>query len=248
MWPEAVNRRMRCSGVRFNLATSAPASCPESNEEEGAEGKGEGESKRLHMETTEKKRKEREEEIMRRARGAAGARGSVASGYTSAAGSVDASARDAGEVRDRSRSNSYRNADVVCDDRRPPSLESLNVRPLADGYGGHREGGWEAVGGAGSSWGEGRCVCVCVCVYTHTHMHMYVCMNLYMHACKHTHTHSLSHTHTISLSHTHTTMYICIYIYIYICTYAVWPRFCTSFLLCFGMCCTCSEREVGGRR
>jgi hypothetical protein len=40
MWPEAVNRRMRCSGVRFNLATSAPASCPESNEEEGAEGNG----------------------------------------------------------------------------------------------------------------------------------------------------------------------------------------------------------------
>ena len=25
---------------------------------------------------------------------------------------------------------------------------------LADGYGGHREGGWEAIAGAGSSWGE----------------------------------------------------------------------------------------------
>jgi hypothetical protein len=210
MWPEAVNRRNACSGVRFNLATSAPAFCPESKEEEGAEGQGEGESKRLQMEPKEKKCKEREEEIMRRARGAAGARGSVASGYTSATGSVDASARYAGEVRDRSRSNSYRNADVVCDDRRPPSLESLNVRPLADGYGGHREGGWEAVGGAGSSWGEGRCVCVCVCVcvYTHTHMHMYVCMNLCMHACIHTHTHSLSLTHTISLSLTHTQQYI----------------------------------------
>ena len=182
---------------------------------------------------------------MRRARGAAGARGSVASGYTSAAGSVHASARDAGEERDR---DSYRKADVVCDDRRPPSLPAQEVRPLADGYGGHREGGWEAVGGAGSSWGEGRCVCVCVCacVYTHTHMHMYVCMNLCMHACIHTHTHSLLHTLSLSLSLTQ--QYIFVYIYIYICTYAVWPRSFASFLLCFGMCCTCSEREVGGRR
>jgi len=28
------------------------------------------------------------------------------------------------------------------------------VAPLPEGYGGHREGGWEAIAGTGSSWGE----------------------------------------------------------------------------------------------
>jgi len=39
-------------------------------------------------------------------------------------------------------------------DQRPPSLVAEEVAPLPEGYGGHREGGWEAIAGTGSSWGE----------------------------------------------------------------------------------------------
>ena len=108
MWPEAVNRRGRCSGVRFNLVTSSHAILP-SEEDEQERLALRKEAEECEIKTREKVEKERQQQ----------------------------------------EEKAKRNNTLVFADRRPPSLAPEVVMRLPEGFGGHQEGGWEAVAGAG---------------------------------------------------------------------------------------------------
>jgi hypothetical protein len=123
MWPEAINRRAKCSGVRFNLATSAHAALPHAHNILELDGNNVQDSTSA--------------EGVR-------SRGSPLATQEAAEG------RERGEVGGAQAAV----AAVAGGNRRPPRLAPEQVMALADGYGGHREGGWEAIAGAGSSWGE----------------------------------------------------------------------------------------------
>ena len=131
MWPEAVNRRGRCSGVRFNLVTSSHAILPSEEDEEQ-----EREIKKREKE--EKERQQQEEKAKRNS--------ASRLGYFSRPGSpMRSPLSSAGTMGSESATREA----LVYADRRPPSLAPEAVRRLPEGFGGHREGGWEAVAGAG---------------------------------------------------------------------------------------------------
>jgi len=125
MWPEAVNQRASCCGVRFNLATSAHAKLPtekEEEEEEAAADQGAG---------------------ARAAEGDGDEVGKAAAerGSSSRSRSPSPSSRGLAEPPPH----------LGFAERRPPSLPPEEVGLLGAGMGGHKEGGWEAVAGPGAS-------------------------------------------------------------------------------------------------
>lgn len=120
MWPEAVNNRAGCGGVRFNLATSAPAKFPTEEEVVAVEGADE------HAAVLTRDRQMGEDNANKKKKHD----GSPASSQCpspSGCGSPE----------------------LVFAHRRPPSLPAEVVAPLSEGMGGWNEGGWEAVAGAG---------------------------------------------------------------------------------------------------
>jgi len=141
MWPEAVNRRGRCSGVRFNLATSSHAVLPlgEEEDEYAAQERKEAEEREQKKQAKEEKQRQRQEEKARRKMQRDG---SLNSGYLSPLGSPLFSPLSSMGRRATSEA-------LVFADRRPPSLAPEAVMRLPEGCGGHQEGGWEAVAGAG---------------------------------------------------------------------------------------------------
>jgi len=134
MWPEAVNQRASCCGVRFNLATSAHAKLPtekEEEEEEAAADQGAG---------------------ARAAEGDGDEVGKAAAerGSSSRSRSPSPSSRGLAEPRPHL-VFAERRPHLVFAERRPPSLPPEEVGLLGAGMGGHKEGGWEAVAGPGAS-------------------------------------------------------------------------------------------------
>lgn len=155
MWPEAVNRRGRCSGVRFNLATSLHAILPseeDENMEAGQERKKAEERENKMREKVEEERQQQEEKAKRKMQRNSASR----TGYFSPPGSpLRSTLSSAGTMATREA--------LVFTDRRPPSLAPEAVMRLPEGFGGHQEGGWEAVAGAGLSL---RCL-IHACVTVH---------------------------------------------------------------------------------
>jgi hypothetical protein len=140
MWPEAVNRRGRCSGVRFNLVTSSHAILP-SEEDEQERLALRKEAEECEIKTREKVEKERQQQEEKAKRNSASRLG-----YFSRPGSpMRSPLSSAGTMGSASATREA----LVYADRRPPSLAPEAVRRLPEGFGGHREGGWEAVAGAG---------------------------------------------------------------------------------------------------
>ena len=137
MWPEAVNRRGRCSGVRFNLATSSHAILPSEEDEDVDTSSERKEAEKRESKKREKVEKERKQQAGR------GKRNSTSTlGYFSRPSSPMRSPLSSAGTK------ASREA-LAFADRRPPSLAPEAVMQLPEGFGGHKEGGWEAVAGAG---------------------------------------------------------------------------------------------------
>jgi len=130
MWPEAVNRRGRCSGVRFNLVTSSHAILPSEKDEQ------------VETEEREIKKREKVEKELQQQEEKAKRNSACRLGYFSQPGSPMRSPLSSAGTK------ALREA-LVFADRRSPSLAPEAVMRLPEGFGGHQEGGWEAVAGAG---------------------------------------------------------------------------------------------------